>query len=63
MAGLAWSEFRTVQTDRRGRFSYRYAFADDDSRGVRFQFRAHLPAQEHWPYEPGSSRAIVVSGR
>ncbi|MDX6603777.1 MAG: hypothetical protein QOF23_286 [Solirubrobacterales bacterium] len=62
-AGLPWSEFRTVQSDRRGRFSYRYAFADDDSRGVRFQFRARLPAQEDWPYGPGASRAVVVSGR
>ena len=63
VAGLAWSEFRTVQTDRRGRFSYRYAFADDDSRGVRFQFRAHLPAQEDWPYEPGASRPVAIMGR
>jgi hypothetical protein len=62
-AGLPWSEFRTLQTDRRGRFSYRYAFADDDSRGVRFQFRAVLPARQDWPYEPGASRSVSVTGR
>jgi hypothetical protein len=62
-AGLPWSEFRTVQTDRRGRFSYRYAFADDDSRGVQFRFRAHLPAQENWPYAPGASRPVAIIGR
>ena len=40
LPGSAWAEFRTVQTDARGRFRYPYAFSDDDSRGVRFQFRA-----------------------
>jgi hypothetical protein len=63
LAGSAWSEFRTVQTDRRGRFRYAYRFSDDDSRGARFQFRAYAPAQENWPYEPGSSRPVLVLGR
>lgn len=63
LPGLRWSEFRTVRTDRRGRFRYAYRFADDDSRGVRFQFRAVAPAQEGWPYEPGGSRPLAVSGR
>jgi hypothetical protein len=58
-----WNEFRTVQTDRHGRFRYRYAFTDDDSRGVRFQFRAFVPAQANWPYAAGSSRPVIVSGR
>jgi hypothetical protein len=58
-----WSEFRTVQTDRSGRFSYAYVFSDDDSRGVRFQFRAYVPAQRGWPYEPGGSRPVMVRGR
>ena len=40
LPGLPWSEFRTIGSDRHGRFRYPYAFADDDSRGVRFQFRA-----------------------
>lgn len=57
-----WSEFRTVQTNSRGRFRYAYRFTDDDSRGVRFQFRANLPAQENWPYEPGGSRPVIIKG-
>lgn len=58
-----WSAFRTVQADRRGRFRYAYRFSDDDSRGARFQFRAYLPAQEGWPYEPAGSRPVIVRGR
>ena len=63
LPGLPWTEFRTVQTDRRGRFRYGYRFSDDDSRGVRFQFRAYAPAQGDWPYEPGGSRPVAVRGR
>jgi hypothetical protein len=62
LPGLAWSEFRTVRTDRRGRFRYAYRFADDDSRGVRFEFRAYAPAQGGWPYEPAGSRPVAVRG-
>jgi hypothetical protein len=62
VGGLPWSEFRTVRTDHRGRFRYRYRFSDDDSRGVRFQFRAVAPKQSDWPYEPGSSRPVAVRG-
>lgn len=61
--GGEWSEFRTVQSDARGRFRYAYSFSDDDSRGVRFQFRAHLPAQDGWPYEPAASRPLFITGR
>jgi hypothetical protein len=61
--GQPWSEFRTVQTDAAGRFRYAYAFADDDSRGVRFQFRAVVPASEGWPYETAASRPVFVTGR
>jgi len=61
--GADWAEFRTVQTDRHGRFHYPYAFSDDDSRGIRFQFRAYAPAQEGWPYEPAFSRPVFVTGR
>jgi hypothetical protein len=63
LPGLPWSEFRTVQTDRRGRFRYAYRFSDDDSRGARFQFRAFAPAQAGWPYEPAGSLPVSVSGR
>jgi hypothetical protein len=62
LPGLAWAAFRTLQTDRRGRFRYVYRFSDDDSRGVRFQFRAFAPAQEDWPYEPGGSRPVPIRG-
>jgi hypothetical protein len=61
--GSPWSEFRTVQTDSYGRFSYPYSFSDDDSRGVRFQFRAVVPEQAGWPYESGASRPVAVTGR
>ncbi|MEX2105860.1 MAG: hypothetical protein WD810_03075 [Solirubrobacterales bacterium] len=63
LPGAPWSEFRTVQTDRRGRFHYAYSFSDDDSRGVHFQFRAYAPAQEGWPYAPGASRPVAITGR
>jgi hypothetical protein len=52
-----------VQTDVHGHFRYRYAFSDDDSRGIRFQFRAYAPAQNDWPYEPAASRPVFVTGR
>jgi len=61
--GGAWSEFRTVEADPRGRFRYRYRFSDDDSRGVRFQFRAQIKGREGWPYGPGTSRPVSVTGR
>ncbi len=61
--GAGWSEFRTVETDRRGRFDYPYRFSDDDSRGIRFQFRAYVKGREGWPYEPGTSRPVTVTGR
>jgi hypothetical protein len=61
--GAEWSEFRTVEADARGRFRYAYRFSDDDSRGVRFQFRAYVNGREGWPYEPAFSRPIAVLGR
>jgi uncharacterized Zn-binding protein involved in type VI secretion len=61
--GGAWSGFRTLETDARGRFRYRYRFSDDDSRGVRFWFRAHVKGREGWPYGPGTSRPVRVTGR
>jgi hypothetical protein len=61
-AGLPWTEFRTVQSNRLGHFRYAYRFSDDDSRGVRFQFRAFVPTQSDWPYEPGGSRPVAVRG-
>ncbi|HWC49567.1 MAG TPA: hypothetical protein VG448_11855 [Solirubrobacterales bacterium] len=61
--GAGWSGFRTVQTDARGRFRYAYRFSDDDSRGVRFRFRAYVKGREGWPYEPALSRPVAVTGR
>ncbi|HEX6782591.1 MAG TPA: hypothetical protein VF125_11245 [Solirubrobacterales bacterium] len=61
--GAGWRGFRTVEADRRGRFRYAYRFSDDDSRGVGFQFRAHVKGREGWPYEPGTSRPVTVTGR
>jgi hypothetical protein len=63
LPGRDWSEFRTVQTNGQGRFRYPYSFSDDDSRGIRFQFRAYAPAQAGWPYEPAASRPVFVTGR
>jgi hypothetical protein len=62
LPGLPWSEFRTIHTDRRGHFRYAYRFTDDDSRGVRFQFRAFAPAQAGWPFEPAGSLPVQVLG-
>jgi hypothetical protein len=59
---LPWSEFRTIRTDSRGRFRYPYRFADDDSRGVRFRFRAFVPAQAGWPFEPAGSAPVTIRG-
>jgi hypothetical protein len=60
--GSTWSEFRSLRTDARGRFRYAYRFSDDDSRGVRFQFRAAIKAEDGWPYEPAVSRPVIVTG-
>ncbi|HEY0390900.1 MAG TPA: hypothetical protein VGC63_04240 [Solirubrobacterales bacterium] len=62
LPGLPWSEFRTIHTDRHGHFHYAYRFSDDDSRGVRFQFRAYAPAQAGWPFEPAGSAPVRVLG-
>ncbi|HEX5984437.1 MAG TPA: hypothetical protein VFY69_09550 [Solirubrobacterales bacterium] len=61
--GAGWRAFRTVEADARGRFRYAYRFSDDDSRGVRFQFRAYVKGREGWPYEPSASRPVQVTGR
>jgi hypothetical protein len=61
--GSEWSEFRTIRTDAHGHFRYRYSFSDDDSRGIRFQFRAFVPAQDGWAYEAAASRPLFVTGR
>jgi hypothetical protein len=62
LPGMAWSEFRTLQTDSAGRFAYPYTFSDDDSAGVRFQFRAFVPATGNWAFAPATSRPLAVTG-
>jgi hypothetical protein len=62
LPGMAWSEFRTLQTDSAGRFAYPYSFSDDDSAGVRFQFRAFVPATGNWAFAPATSRPVAVTG-
>jgi hypothetical protein len=62
LPGMAWAEFRTLQTDSAGRFAYPYSFSDDDSDGVRFQFRAFVPATGNWPFAPATSRPLPVVG-
>lgn len=58
-----WSEFRGVEADATGHFRYPYAFSDNDSRGVSFQFRAVVPRRPGWPYAPGASLPVMVTGR
>jgi len=62
LPGMAWSEFRTLQTDSAGRFVYPYSFSDDDSDGVRFHFRAFVPATGNWAFAPATSRPVAVTG-
>ncbi|HTT93673.1 MAG TPA: hypothetical protein VMF55_03315 [Solirubrobacterales bacterium] len=62
LPGMPWTEFRTVQSDRFGRFRYPYSFSDDDSAGVRFLFRASVPATGGWPFAPATSRPVAVTG-
>ena len=62
LPGMAWTEFRTVQSDAAGHFRYPYSFSDDDSVGVRFLFRAFVPAAGGWPFAPATSRQLAVTG-
>ncbi len=62
LPGLPWRAFRTVRTNKRGRFRYAYRFADDDSRGAHFQFRAVAVAEENWPYLQAHSSKVIVTG-
>jgi hypothetical protein len=62
LPGMPWAEFRTVQSDAAGRFRYSYSFSDDDSAGVRFLFRAFVPATGGWPFAPATSRPLAVTG-
>ncbi len=62
LPGMPWTEFRTLQSDGSGRFAYPSSFTDDDSAGVRFLFRAFVPASGGWPFAPATSRPLAVTG-
>jgi hypothetical protein len=62
LPGQPWEEFRTLQTDASGHFRFPYSFTDDDSAGVRFLFRAVTPPSGGWPFLPGTSRPLPVTG-
>jgi len=55
--GWGWRAFRTVRTDRQGRWSTRYRFRL--SRG-RFGFRALVPHQGDFPYATSRSGGVYV---
>jgi RNA polymerase sigma factor (sigma-70 family) len=38
------------------------SLSDDDSAGVRFLFRAFVPATGGWPFAPATSRPLAVTG-
>jgi hypothetical protein len=61
LPGMAWQPFRILQT-RSGHFRYPYRFEDDDSAGVRFLFRAFVPATGNWSFAPAASRPQGVTG-
>jgi hypothetical protein len=55
--GWGWRTFRTVRTDRRGRWSTTYRFRS--SRG-RFGFRAIVPRQGRFPFASSRSSGVFV---
>lgn len=60
-----WQVFRTDRTDGECRFSARYRLRATRSRTI-YRFRAYVPAQEGYPYQPGYSevsRKKVKPGR
>ena len=62
LPGMAWTQFHTIQSDAAGRFTFPYSFNDDDSAGVRFLFRAFVPATAGWPFVPATSLPVPVTG-
>jgi hypothetical protein len=55
--GWGWRTFRTVRTDRRGRWRTRYRFRLTHGR---FGFRALTPRQSPFPFASGRSRGVFV---
>jgi hypothetical protein len=60
---VPWTTFRTVRAMRSGDWCFSYAFADAESRGVTFLFRARVPPESHWPYVAGNSPARRIRVR
>jgi hypothetical protein len=56
-AGWGWRTFRTVRTDRRGRWSTQYRFRLSSGR---FGFRAVVPRQGSFPYATTRSKGVFV---
>jgi len=55
--GYGWHTFRTVHTDRRGRWRTSYRFRSTHGR---FGFRALVPRQGRFPYAPSRSSGVFV---
>jgi hypothetical protein len=60
--GRRWITFRTVRTDRAGRFSSRYRFRATYGK-VTYEFRARSRADGAYPYATGASRVRAVTVR
>jgi hypothetical protein len=56
-AGWGWRTFRTVRTDRKGRWSTSYRFRSSQGR---FGFRALVPRQGRFPFAPSHSPGVFV---
>jgi hypothetical protein len=57
-----WQTFRTVRTDARGRWGMSYRFRRTS--GVqRYKFRARIPREVGYPFEPGRSRILSIRVR
>jgi hypothetical protein len=57
-----WQTFRTVRTDAVGRWRLRYRFRRSCGT-LRYRFRARLPAEAGYPFEPGHTRPLGVQVR
>lgn len=60
---VPWTTFAPLKADEHGRFKFTYAFTDDESRGVRFKFRALATRETGWPYGANASRHRIIVGR
>jgi hypothetical protein len=57
-----WQTFKTVRSDPRGEWTVRYRFRRSCGLTA-YKFRARLPAEAGYPFEPGRTRAVVVRVR